>query len=105
MGYTVKFEYQDAYASTVIWDDNKTATLEVLSSKFKRRGAATRVLELTLIYADAFGIDLFLEVTPFGDGEKMSAPDLKAFYMTYGFQNKGEGVMFRPHQGDKNEPS
>lgn len=105
MGHTIKFEYQDAYSQTSIWDDGETGTLELLSSKFKRRGAAKKVLELTLIYADAFGIDLFLEVTPFGDGEKMSAPDLKAFYMTYGFQNKGEGVMFRPHQGVKNESS
>lgn len=96
MTYNVTFDYQDAYAELSVWDDNETATLKAIASKFRKRGAGRIVLSRALQYADFLGLTVVLEVVPFGDGVKMSAPELKAFYMSVGFSPTTANTMSRP---------
>lgn len=95
MSYIIDFSYQGASASLEVWDDGKTATLATIHSKFRKRGAGSKVLGLVLQYADALNLTLLLEVVPFGDEPRMSATDLKALYMTVGFVSQGGNVMKR----------
>lgn len=97
MGYVVKFEYQEAYSEVSVWDDGNTATLSVVFSKFRRRGAGRFVLEKAMQYADALKVDLFLEIVPFGENPGMDDKALKAFYMSLGFISQGSNVMLRPY--------
>jgi hypothetical protein len=95
MSYVVDFTYQGASASLEVWDDGKTATLATIHSKFRKRGAGRKVLALVLQYADALDLTLLLEVVPFGDEPRMSAPELKALYMSVGFVSQGGSIMKR----------
>lgn len=95
MSYTVKFEHQGAYSELTVWDDYKTATLEAVFSKFKRRGTGRFVLEKALEYAEDQHLDVFLEIAPFGEGHRMDEKELRAFYMSLGFRAQGSNVMLK----------
>lgn len=100
MSYRVQFVYQGANVDLHVWDEGEnTATIASFFSKFKKHGAGRKVMERTLEYADAMGLDVVLEVDPFGDGPKMTADELRAFYMTFGFQMMGDNVMERKADG------
>ena len=103
MGYSVRFEYQEAYAEVSVWDDDETATLVAVYSKFRQRGAARKVLERAIEYCELMELDLVLEVMPFGEAPKMTAPELKAFYMSLGFEAMGSSsiMMKRFDRGEK----
>lgn len=95
MSHEVRFEAEGAYAALEIWDDNKTATLAALNATFKKRGSGTKVLRLALEHADLLQLTVLLQISPFGDDVGMNKTELRAYYMTYGFNWKGDGVMER----------
>lgn len=95
MGYEIAFAYQGANAVITVWDDEKTAVLETIESEFRRHGSAQTIMRRVVAYADAFDLVLLLKVTPFGDEPKMTAPELKAFYMSHGFISQGSNIMAR----------
>lgn len=95
MSYTVRFESQGAYAELEVWDNNQIATLAALNATFKKQGAGTKVLKLALAYADALGLTLVLQISPFGDDVGMDKAELRAYYMSHKFAWMGDGVMRR----------
>lgn len=95
MTYDVRFEYKGAYAQLELWDDGKTATLSAINSTFKNRGTGNKVLDPALEYADLKGITVLLQISPFGDDVGMDKTELRAWYMSKGFQWLGDGVMER----------
>ncbi len=46
-------------------------------------------------YADAFNMEVLLQVIPFGDEPRMKDHELKAFYRTFGFLPTGGDTMRR----------
>lgn len=95
MGYIVSFDYQGASATLEVWDDGKTATLAMVSSKWRKKGMGSEVMRLALAYADAFDMEVNLEVHPFGDEPRMPEPELKAWYRTFQFYPTGGDTMRR----------
>lgn len=100
-GHMVTFDSQKASAVLQVWYDGKTAELEVISSKYRRRGNAGAVLQKALDYADFLNLEVVLEVQPFGDGVGMRDHELKAWYMSYGFQSEGNDVMARKRKSER----
>lgn len=100
-GYMVTFDSQKASAVLQVWHDGKTAELELLSSKYRRRGNAGIVLQKALDYADYLNLEVVLEVQPFGDGVGMRDHELTSWYMTFGFEKEGNNVMARPRVRDR----
>lgn len=101
MSYNVDFEYQGAAASLYVWDGGEVAALNTLSSTWRRHGNANRVMALVLAYADAFDIELLLQVVPFGDEPRMKDHELKAFYRTFGFLPTGGDTMRRLRMSER----
>lgn len=103
MTYVVIFEYHDASATLVVWDDEKRATLSTVIAKFRKQGTGTAVIKKALAYADVFGMEVLLEVQPFGDEPRMPETELKAWYRTFGFYPTGGNTMRRlsiPKEGE-----
>lgn len=96
MGYIVTFEYQGAVATLEVWDGGNTATLATITSKWRKRGMGAQAMQLMLAYADAFHMEVNLEVHPFGDEPRMPDHELKAWYRTFGFVPTGGDTMRRP---------
>lgn len=102
MGHTVTFESHGSSVSMDVWSDGKTGSIELVSSKYKKRGLATRVMRKAIEYADFLNLELVLEVHPFGEGlNRMDNADLKAWYMTFGFKLEGDNIMSRPCQTER----
>lgn len=100
---TVTFETHKTSAVIDVWDDKKTAELELVSSKYKKRGLATQALNDALEYADFYDLEVVLEVCPFTDSHhKMDEAELKAWYMTFGFKLEGDNLMSRPRKSERN---
>lgn len=95
MSFDVQFAYKGAYAQLELWDDEKTATLAAVNSTFKKRGTGSKVMRHTVEYADLLGLTLVLQISPFGEDTGMDKTELRAWYMTYGFEWRGDGVMER----------
>lgn len=98
MGYIVAFDYQGASATLEVWDDEKRATLATVVAKWRKQGTGTAVIQRALAYADAFDMEVFLEVQPFGDEPRMPEHELKAWYRTFGFIPNGGDMMRRPRK-------
>lgn len=98
---TITFEINKASAVVDVWYDGKTASVELLHSKYKRRGRGYVVMQEVLRYADAFDLELVLEVAPFGDNNKLELAELKSWYMTLGFQLEGDNIMSRARKTDR----
>lgn len=95
MSYTVTFDYQGASATLEVWDDGNTATLVMITSKWRKKGMGTQVMQMALAYADAFQMEVNLEVHPFGDEPRMPVSELKAWYRTFDFYPTGGDTMRR----------
>jgi hypothetical protein len=91
----VTFDSNKASAVLQVWANGKTAELEIITSKYRRRGNAGAVLQKALEYADFLNLEVVLEVQPFGDGVGMRKPELRAWYMTFGFKHEGNDIMSR----------
>jgi len=105
MGHVVTFEHKGASVSMDVWCGDKTGSLELVSSKYKKRGLATHVMRKAIAYADFLDLELVLTVQPFGTpGNQMEEADLKAWYMTFGFQLEGDGVMARIRKSERSNP-
>ena len=99
MGYSVSFEHHRANVTLDVWDDTLTGSIELVSSKYKKRYLATYAMKKALQYADFLDLELILEVNPFGsEGHGMDSAELRAWYMTFGFVYEGDGVMARPRK-------
>jgi len=97
MGHSVTFELRGSSVSMDVWDDGNTGSIELVSSKYKKRGLATQAMWKALEYADYLNLELVLEVHPFGEGlNRMDNAELKAWYMTFGFKLEGDNIMSRP---------
>jgi hypothetical protein len=95
MGHTVTFEHKGASVTLDVWD-NRMGSLDLVSSKYKKRGLATNVVRKAVEYADFLDLELVLEVHPFGDElHRMDNAELKAWYMTFGFKLEGDNIMSR----------
>lgn len=99
--YELSFELDQARVNLKIWNDGKTCELATLSSQYRRRGKAGAVLQKALDYADFLNLEVVLEVQPFGDGIGMRDHELKAWYMSFGFQSEGNNIMARPAIKDR----
>ena len=100
-GYVVSFDLNRANATLQVWYDGETAELELVSSKYRRRGNAGAVVQKALDYADFLDLEVVLEVQPFGDGIGMRDHELKAWYMTFGFLSEGNNIMARPRLSER----
>jgi hypothetical protein len=106
MGHVVTFENKGAVITMDIWYDNKTASIEAVSSKYKRRGLATGLMRLAIAYADMLDVETVLTVAPFGTPQRdPDAAELRAWYMTFGFNWEGDDVMSRPRKSERDTPS
>lgn len=104
MGHTVTFEHKGASVSMDVWCGDKIGSLELVSSKYKKRGLATHVVRKAVEYADFLDLELVLTVQPFGTpGNQMEEAELKAWYMTFGFHLEGDGVMARKSLSARNK--
>jgi len=102
MGHVVTFEHKGASVSMDVWCGDKTASLELISSQYKRRGLATHVVNKAIAYADFLDLELVLQVMPFGDENvRMPKEDLRAWYMTFGFVYEGDSVMARKRKSER----
>lgn len=95
MNFDLTFSSQGAYVELEVWEDGKTATVAAFNSTFKRRGAGTRIFDQAVGVAELMGLTLVLQVSPFGDDMGMDKTDLRAFYMSRGFEWKGNDIMER----------
>lgn len=99
MSTSVTFEINQSSVKMELWSDNKTAEVALVQSQYKKRGLATQALKAACDYADFYDLELVLTVSPFGTpGHQLEEADLKAWYMTFGFLNEGDGVMARPRK-------
>lgn len=98
----ITFEIDRASANVNVFNDGKTAELSLISSRYKKRHYGTAVMKKVLDYADAFDLELVLEVHPFGDApNKMDEAELKSWYMTFDFVLEGDGVMSRKRKSER----
>lgn len=104
MGHTVTFEHKGASVVMDVWCGDKYGSIELVSSKYKRRGLATHVMKKAIEYADFLDLELVLTVHPFGE-DRLRTPDaaeLRAWYMTFGFVWEGDDAMSRPRKSADN---
>lgn len=102
MGHVVTFEHKGASVSMDVWCGDKTASLELISSQYKRRGLASHVVNKALEYADFLDLEVVLQVQPFGDeAVRMPKDELRAWYMTMGFVYEGDSVMARKRKSER----
>lgn len=105
MGHVVTFENKGAVISMDVWYDNKTASIEAVSSKYKKRGLAGGLMRVALAYADFLDVEVVLTVHPFGDAQRdPDAAELRAWYMTFDFKWEGDDVMSRTRKSDRTNP-
>lgn len=102
MGHTVTFEHKGASVVMDVWCGDEIGSIELVSSKYKKRGLATHAMRKAMEYADFLNIELVLTVSPFGkELNKMDEADLKAWYMTFGFVLEPDDVMARPRLAER----
>jgi predicted GNAT family acetyltransferase len=104
MGHTVTFEHKGASVAMDVWCGDKMGSIDLVSSRYKKRGLATKVMHKACEYADFLDLELVLTISPFGDERtQMDKPELRAWYMTFGFLYEGDDVMCRKRATERVE--